>query len=196
VKRNKPQGKMTLIFAGFFLCAIVLGIFMVQRYEGRDATITPTPVPQQTGPVTLTLFFGAPDGDGLVREGRNVDSCGTAAECITTIVQELASGPMGDLEQTLPVQTVVRSVQTERDLVTIDLEAGFAEGVPPGSSGEMAAVYSIVNSVIINFPAFRSVRLLLDGRPVETVRGHLDLRQPLAADFSLEKQPEQNNTKP
>ena len=187
---------MAFIFAGFFLCAIVLGIFMMQRYEGRDATITPTPVPQQTGPITLTLFFGAPDGDGLMREGRNVDSCGNAAECITVIVQELARGPMGDLDQTLPVQTVVRSVQTERDVVTIDLEAGFAEGVPAGSSGEMVAVYSIVNSVIINFPAFSSVRLLLDGKPIEALRGHLDLRQPLAADFSLEKQPGQPATQP
>lgn len=194
MKRNKSQGKMVAILVAFFLCAIILGIFMLQRYEEGDRAVTPTPVPQQAGPVTLTLFFGAPDGDGLVREGRNVESCGNAADCIVTIVQELANGPMGDLEQTLPGQTVVRSVHTERDVVTIDLEHGFVEGVPAGSAGEMAAIYSIVDSVIINFPSFHAVRFLVDGKPVDTLHGHLDLRQPLAADFSLEKKQPQEQT--
>lgn len=196
MKRNKPNGKMALIFAAFLICAAILGIFMLLRYQGRDVSVPQQPVPQQTGQISLTLFFGAPGGDGLVREGRNVDACGDAAACIATIVHELAGGPLGDLEPTIPVQTVVRSVQPGNDTVTIDLESGFVQGVPPGSAGEVTAVYSLVNSVVINFPAFRTVTILVDGKPVESLHGHLDLRQPLAPDFSLEKTPEQQNTRP
>lgn len=190
MKRNKPNGKMALIFAAFVVCAVFFGIFTMQRYKGITTPVPPKPVPQQSGPVSLILFFASPNGDGLVREGRVINSCLDTADCIANIVKELAGGPLGDLEPTLPVQTVVRSVQTDKDLVTIDLEPGFVEGVPAGSAAEMAAVYSLVDSIIINFPAFRSVRILVNGNPVETLHGHLDLRNPLAADFSLEKKPE------
>jgi hypothetical protein len=51
----------------------------------------------------------------------------------------------------------------------------------------MAAVYAVVDSIAANFPQIRRVQLLIDGENVPTLKGHLDLRGPLAPDFSLEK---------
>ena len=53
----------------------------------------------------------------------------------------------------------------------------------------MTAVYSIVNTVAVNFPRIKRVRLLLGGKEVATLKGHLDLREPLVPDFDLEKKP-------
>lgn len=50
---------------------------------------------------------------------------------------------------------------------------------------EILAVYAIVDSVVINIAEIDRVGILVNGRPVATLNGHLDLRRPLAPDYSL-----------
>ena len=69
----------------------------------------------------------------------------------------------------------------------IDLGDEIVNGLPGGSNSEMMAVYSIVDTVAVNFPRIKLVKLTIDGKSVETLKGHLDLSEPLASDFSLEK---------
>ena len=38
---------------------------------------------------------------------------------------------------------------------------------------------AIVNAVTVSLPAVTSVQILIDGREVETLAGHVDLRHPL-----------------
>jgi spore germination protein GerM len=135
----------------------------------------------------VTLFFASPDGEGLVREGREIDACGDTAGCVEAVIDELINGPLGELAPALPANATIRGVQVAGDQAVIDLSSGVVEGLPAGSSAEMAAVYSIVDTVSVNFPQIKSVMFLVEGKPVETLKGHLDLRQPLAPDFSLEK---------
>jgi spore germination protein GerM len=73
------------------------------------------------------------------------------------------------------------------DIALIDLGEELVKGLPSGSNGEMMAVYSIVNSITANFPRIKKVKLLLNGKGVETLKGHIDLREPLVPDFTLEK---------
>ena len=79
------------------------------------------------------------------------------------------------------------AVQVNGDLAQIDLGEEMIQGLPGGSNAEMTAVYSIVDSIAVNFPGIKQVKLLVGGKTVETLKGHLDLRGPLAPDFSLEK---------
>ena len=53
----------------------------------------------------------------------------------------------------------------------------------------MLAVYSLVNSFVASFPAVRRVQILVDGRPVTTLAGHIDLTRPLSADMTLVVEP-------
>jgi hypothetical protein len=55
-----------------------------------------------------------------------------------------------------------------------------------GSSAEMLAVYSIVNTVVVNFPVIQKVKLNVQGTS-DVVLKHLDITEPLVPDFSLEK---------
>ncbi len=188
VKRSRPsRWGMTILGFAFMISAAVYGALMLQKYEQRR---NPPPVPpqaQESGTMLVTLFFAAADGSGLVREGREMDACGEPEECIGDIIQELAGGPLGDLAPTLPNVTTVRDVQVTGDLATVDLGREFVEALPAGSSAEMTAVYSIIDTIAVNFPQIRRVSFLVEGKPVRTFTGHLDLRQPLAPDFSLER---------
>jgi hypothetical protein len=43
----------------------------------------------------------------------------------------------------------------------------------------MMTVYSIVNSLALNFPQIKRVQILIDGKPIESIAGHLSLKQPI-----------------
>ncbi len=148
----------------------------------------PSPPPQarEAGTLLVTLFFASPDGEGLVREAREIDACSDTAECAEEVVEELVNGPVGDMSPTLPAAAVVRSVRVEGETALVDFGKEFAAGLPGGSHGEMTAVYSVADSLAFNFPRIKRVKFLQDGENVATF-GHLDLREPLAPDFSLEK---------
>jgi len=58
---------------------------------------------------------------------------------------------------------------------------------PGGSSAEMMTVYSVVNSLTINFPTIKRVQFLVEGRQIETIAGHLSLKQPIPSKADLVK---------
>ena len=66
-----------------------------------------------------------------------------------------------------------------------DFSSELVSGFPGGSASELLAVYAVVNSIGLNVPEIRRVGVLVDGRPLDTLAGHLDLRRPLAPDRSL-----------
>ena len=75
--------------------------------------------------------------------------------------------------------------------MTLDFNARLVNGHPGGSLSELLTVYALVDSVSANFPHLRQVRLLVDGQPRETLKGHIDISQPVAADFSWTRNPEE-----
>ena len=52
-------------------------------------------------------------------------------------------------------------------------------------------MYSIVNTLTDNLPAITAVQLLVDGRQVDTLAGHVDVRRPLTKDLRWTELPGQ-----
>ena len=67
-------------------------------------------------------------------------------------------------------------------VVFVDL-AAVQLAMPPvsGSRGELLAVYSFVNSILVNVPEARGVVLLWNGDQRPTFAGHVDTTRPLPA---------------
>ncbi len=68
-------------------------------------------------------------------------------------------------------------------LIVLDLTASAASG--GGSDTESARVYGLVDTLCYNFKEIKSARILVDGREVETLLGHLDLSRPLPPEWGL-----------
>jgi len=146
------------------------------------------PVPQVVEPEAArkgVLFFVA-DGTSLVREARELEACGEAQACLEDLLAELFSGPVGDFDEALPESSSVQSVRIEGDLAIVDLNQSFAADLAAGSSAEMLAVYSIVDTICVNFPQIARVKITVEGNEKTQLR-HLDLSDPLQPDFSLEQ---------
>ena len=71
-----------------------------------------------------------------------------------------------------------------RRLAAYHLSRESAGGHPGGTVNELLTVYTIVNALTANLPAVTTVQLLVDGREVDTLAGHVDLRRPLAKNLS------------
>ena len=57
----------------------------------------------------------------------------------------------------------------------------------PGSASELYAVVGLANTLALNFPSVRRVKILVEGEEVNTLAGHLDLTHPIWPDPSMVK---------
>ena len=86
----------------------------------------------------------------------------------------------------LPGSTQLRQVYVlDNGVAYLDFSEDLADGVGGGSMGEQLTVYAIVNSVALNVSEIDRVGMVIDGKTVETLNGHTDLRRPLAPNYSL-----------
>jgi spore germination protein GerM len=130
--------------------------------------------------ITATLFYVAEDGMALAPAQREVPFGATVAEQARALLEaQLAAAP--PLVSAVPAGVTLRDVfVTERGDAFVDLSADVAAKHPGGSLAELLTVYTIVNALTVNLPAIVRVQILVDGKEVDTLAGHVDLRHPLA----------------
>ena len=173
-----------LIIWAFLVVLLVFGGLLLRHY-----LVVPEPPPPaaeaQRQLRTVTLYFAAADGSGLVAEGREIADCLVEHDCLQGTVQALLDGPVGSLTPVLPPHAVLRGITVTGSEVQIDFDRALVDSHPGGSWGELLTVYALADTVAVNFPHLRQLRILVEGAAVETLKGHVDLRQPVAPDFSL-----------
>jgi germination protein M len=85
------------------------------------------------------------------------------------------------LVSAVPPDTRLREVfVTERGDAFVDLSGEVSARHSGGALDELLTIYTIVNALTVNLPAITRVQILIDGKEVETLAGHVDLRHPLA----------------
>lgn len=188
MKGRNPAGRgVGVLVAAFLVLAVVLGALLLRKYEGAKTPPATPAAEDKSGYLQVVLFFAGEAGDRLIREGREIGPCDEVAGCLEEILEELINGPVGDLAPVLPVTGMFNSVQLNGEVAVVDFAAELLESLPSGSNSEMMAAYAIVNSLALNYPQVKMVQFTLDGKPLQTLKGHLDMRAPLVPDYSLEK---------
>lgn len=106
---------------------------------------------------------------------------------ISLVVSELLLGPESDdLVSALPAEVTVGGVSLDGNgtlFLDLSFKGGLLRGM--GSTAEMLAVYSLVNTVVANAPEVRAVVLLWNGRQYPSLAGHVDTTRPLTANSRL-----------
>jgi spore germination protein GerM len=179
-----------LLLAALIL-VLVAGALLGRSLLTPDAKkAEPPPVAEPSRPPReILLYFAAPDGSHLLAESREIAFCPSEDDCLRATLQALINGPSGELVPILPAQTVLRDIRVEQATAIIDFSRALIGGHPGGSVSELFTVYGLANTLVVNFPHIRQVRLLVEGQVLETLKGHVDLREPLAADFTLTRPP-------
>lgn len=130
--------------------------------------------------VTIDLYFARRDGNGLEVEKRDIPKVEGIAR---QTMHELLTGPRNpNLKQALPAGTKLLDINLKPDglcIVNFNDRIGEIEG----RKGEVLAVYSVVNT-LAQFPTVKRVDFLIEGEPVDTLAGTVDLSNPVAADYT------------
>lgn len=166
---------------------------VMTRPQRAAAETTPRPAPEPTAPVrhiTATLFYGSPDGRWLVSAQRDVPFGDTPVSQGRQIVQAQLEMPApATLVALVPSGSTLRNFYlTDRGDAFVDLGPEIAAAHPGGSAAELLTVYAIVNAVTANLPAITRVQILVDGKEVDSLAGHVDLRRPLQKNDELVRQ--------
>jgi spore germination protein GerM len=140
--------------------------------------------------ITATLFYGAEDGQFLVPVQREVAFGPDPLEQgrLIVLAQLQQPAPSGLVSAIPPGTTLRRFYVTDRGDAFVDLGPEITTTHPGGSVAELFTVYAIVNAVTANLPAISRVQILVDGREVDTLAGHVDLRRPLEQNDTLVRQ--------
>ena len=132
------------------------------------------------------LFYVSGDGTHLTSVERDVAYGDGALEQAREIVAAQIAPVTDPLVSAIPEGTTLRALFiTDRGDAYVDLSGTIASGHPGGVTNEMLTVYAIVNALTANLPAVTAVQVLVDGKEVETLAGHVDLRRPLEKNTAL-----------
>jgi germination protein M len=136
----------------------------------------------------VLLYFSDADGEYLVAERREIIEKGELEEEAKETMNELIKGPKGKLFWTLPRTTRLIGLRIDKQGVAkVDFSKALTKDHPGGSSAEMMILYSIVNSLTVNFPQIKRVQILIEGKFEESIAGHISIREPFSRNAGLIK---------
>ena len=179
--------------------AVIFGVFLVvmagvgavlfwavpRWYRGSKTATVAAPAPAAPvipgRKIKARLFYVADDGARLTNVEREVAYGEGPVDQARQIVEAQIAPAAEPQVSAIPPATRLRAIfLTERAEAFVDFSTELATGHTGGSIAELLTVYSIVNALTANLPAVKSVQILVNGKQVETLAGHVDLRRPLA----------------
>ncbi|MFW6034762.1 MAG: GerMN domain-containing protein [Halothermotrichaceae bacterium] len=160
------------------IIVLIIGILLIyvffNRFDKPDFTSEENQV---------KLYFSTKDAMYLDIEKREVDG----ANLYINTINELIKGPQSSqLNQTIPEGTEVLDIEVKDRIVRVSFNRALIENHWGGSTGETMTVYSIVNT-LVQFNEIDKVLLLIEGKKIDTLAGHLFLEEPLTVNKDIIK---------
>jgi hypothetical protein len=183
---------IAMAIGGVIVLAIVLFVVVPRVARPKPVTDTTgatgsaTAAPERK--ITATLFYVGENGLTLDQVQREVTFGEAVADQARFIVQAQIQAAPAPYASAIPSGTKIRAVYvSEKGDAFVDLTGDLVSGHTGGALDELFAVYAIVNAVTVNLPAIQRVQILVDGKEVDTLAGHIDLRHPLSKNLTWTK---------
>jgi spore germination protein GerM len=135
--------------------------------------------------IRARLFYVDEQGTALRAVEQEVLYGESTAEQARRIIEaQIAPAPAPHVSA-IPAGTKLRTVFfTKTGEIYVDLSAELQANHPGGTTNETLTVYALVSALTSNLPAVTGVQILVEGKEVDTLAGHLDLRRPFEQDLT------------
>jgi spore germination protein GerM len=167
------------------LVAVALAWLLFVRLPGRYAPDAPpsstpaAPAATQGRNIKAQLFYVAEDGVSLTAVERDVPFGENTVEQAKAIVGAQIAPAAAPLVSAIPAGTTLRALFITRGgEAYVDLSRELVAGHPGGSTNELLTIRTLVDVLTANLPAITAVQLLVDGKELDTLAGHVDVRRP------------------
>ena len=134
----------------------------------------------------IEIFFSDAQERHLVAEKHFVykedDAVGQAEEVVRALLEGSKTGKVN----TFPPGVTLKGVKIEKDgTAQVNFGPELVRDHPGGSAAEMATIYSLVNSLAANVDKIKAVTIVVDGKPLASLKGHSSTRGSFSPDPDL-----------
>ena len=185
-KKKEGIGKFLFLIIAIVLICSALYIFHDKLFDYLKPKREKKGISKEHKEVIL--YFMDPDSEYLIGERRKIVKKGRVSEEAKELIEELIKGSRKGLIHTIPSKARCLNIRVdEKGLAIVNFNKSLSKDHPGGSSAEMMTVYSIVNSLTLNFPEIRWVQIFIEGKAIDTISGHLALKYPVSPKLDLIK---------
>jgi hypothetical protein len=186
--KHTPRGfglyvALAVVLVAGLMTLLVLGPrWLTSPPENEEPVVTPA---AEARKIRARLFYVDDQGTGLRGiEQEVLYGEGTAEQARRIIEAQIAAAPPPHVSA-IPDGTKLRTVFfTKAGEIYVDLTADVQTNHPGGTTNETLTVYALVSALTSNLPAVTGVQILVEGKEVDTLAGHLDLRRPIEQDLT------------
>jgi spore germination protein GerM len=190
------MSRRALLITSIVVVTVVLGsvLVIVQRVLPRWSSRATTRAVAASSPaapaapgrkIKARLFYVADDGTRLTSVEHDIAYGDSAVEQAREIITAQIAPVAEPLVSAIPRETKLRAVFiTEGGEAYVDLSREVKSAHLGGTVNELLTVYTLVNALTDNLPAITAVQVLVEGKEIETLSGHVDLRRPLAKNLA------------
>jgi spore germination protein GerM len=182
LRARSAGGAWGWVLAGILLVLVGGTLWWLLGLPGRHGASLDTA--ERSGSATpgeeLSIWFASRQEDALVSERRRVPPGLTPFDRAKASLQELIAGPKTDALPTVSAEVKIRELFIDdQGTAYIDFSEALSQTHPGGAWAEMLTLRSILQTLVANVPQIKRVQILIEGREVETLAGHIDIRRPL-----------------
>ena len=189
---SKRKGRFWLFLAGAIGLGFVASFFLGKLFHPRPESIAPSSKVGDSAQVReatsqrIHLYFADQKGNYLQAEERKILAADSIS-AIKAIMTALLEGPDDPkLVSTIPAGSRLLHVfVTDDGTAYLDFNLELRRHHPGGVTAERLTLYAIVNSIVLNLEQVERVQLLLEGKTVSTLTGHLDISRVKTANLLI-----------
>lgn len=124
--------------------------------------------------LVVKIYFSDPQERFLMPEKRYIVKENDIAAQAKEIVKAIIDGSKTGLVNTYPAGVVLRDVKVaDTDTALVNFSKNLVKLHQGSSTAEIASIYSLTNSITQNIPAIKKVKIVIEGKEIPSLKGHI-----------------------
>jgi len=182
IKKSTKIFYLSLIIGGGI---VLLVIFFVTLFSAIFPPVDMDAMKRKEKQVAK-IYFSDPQERFLKSEKRFVNKESDNALQAKEIVKALLNGSQNGLVNTFPKGVTVKDVKISDDgVASVNFHKDLLKAYEGSSASEMATIYSLTNSLTQNVSVITKVKILVEGKEIPSIKGHISTRKAFAPDLEL-----------
>jgi hypothetical protein len=194
---NRKKLLIIILLGLLFIGGLAGGYLYFSKIYSREMAASEERIealPKTEDFISLKIYH--PVGNRLQIEEKRVQARTTQISIAQSVVKEFLKGPVGSQVSEVPKDARLLGIYRDADrILYIDLSEEFRRNFQGDALSEYLVLKGLYDSLISNLDDVEDVKILIEGREIETLGGHFYLSYPLKNMVSYETNKLQSDTK-
>jgi hypothetical protein len=187
IKEKKTKKSTRIIYLSLILGGIfaLLVLFFVTLFSALFPPVDMDAMKKKEKYIAK-IYFSDQQERFFKSEKRYVIKEDDAALQAKEIVKALLEGSKTGLVNTFPEHVSLRDVKvSDAGVAFVNFSKSLTKMHQGGSTAEMATIYSLTNSITQNIPSIKKVKILVEGKDLSSIKGHISTQKAFSPDLEL-----------